>query len=137
MSNLITAGAASDHIVSLLQTLGKGTIGTSLFVNKEPDGAGVLDNVVTVYDSPAHRAPELNYTWEYPSVQVRVRRKPGDWQAGKLFVLELMEALHCYVGTISSIKYHLVRVINGPIPLGEDERGRPRWTFNCEINRST
>lgn len=137
MSNLITTGAASDHIVSLLQTLGKGTIGTSLFVNKEPDGTGVQDNVVTVYDTGHFKAPELEYVWEYPSIQVRVRRKPGDWQAGKLFVLELMNALQGYVGTISLVKYHLVRVVNGPIPLGEDERGRPRWTFNCEINRST
>lgn len=137
MSNIIVSGDASSHIASLLQTLGKGIMGTSLFVNKEPDRVEIQDNVVTVYDTPAHRPPELGYNWEYPSIQVRVRRKPGNWQAGKLFVLGLMGALHGYVGTIGSVKYHLVRVVNGPIPLGEDERGRPRWTFNCEINRST
>jgi hypothetical protein len=134
MTYIITTKTAADDIATLLASLGYGTIGTDLFINKEPD---VPHECVTVYEGSAHGTPETGYSWESPSVQVRVRRKAGDYQNGKLEVLKRMNALHGYVGTVGVIKYSLIRVVNGPVPLGEDEKGRPRWVFNCEIQRST
>jgi len=134
--SIITTSTAAKGIAQILVNLGYGTIGTDLFVHKEPDGVNVKDDVVTCYDTTPHKPPELNYTYEYPSVQVRVRGKINGGQAANIRAMQLMSALHGYVGSANSIDYRMVRVVNGPIPLGEDERGRPRFTFNLEIHRT-
>lgn len=137
MSNILTTTTPAKDVATLLSSLGYGTIGTDLFVWKEPDDSTVTkDDIVTIYDTGYSKNPEVNYYYEYPTVQVRVRWKAGKYQTGKIKVMELMNALHGYVGLIGDINYHLIRVVNGPLDLGEDDRGRPRWTFNCEIQRS-
>jgi hypothetical protein len=138
MSNIITTYTAARDVAALLSSLGYGAIGTDLFVWKEPDDpASVKDEVVTVYDTGQFQPSELNYSYEYPTIQVRVRGKPGKYQAGKTKVMELMNALHGYVGVVGSTYYHLIKVAHGITDLGEDDRGRPRWSFNCEIQRSS
>lgn len=138
MTNILTTYTAAQDVASLLSSLGYGTIGTDLFVWKEPDDStNVKDDVATVYDTGQFQSPELNYSYEYPTVQVRVRGKAGKYQDGKAKVMRLMNALHGYVGTVGSIYYHLIRVSSGVMDLGEDDRGRPRWTFNCEVQRSS
>lgn len=136
MSDIITTGTTAEDVLKILADAGKGVAGVSLFAASEPDGDNVQDEVVTIYDTPAHGAPELNYGYEYPSVQVRVRGKP--WQQSRTVsrVLQLMNVLHGYCGTVGDVTYHLIRVVNGPNSLGTDQRDRPRWTFNCEIQRS-
>jgi len=137
MSNIVTTYTAARDVATLLSSLGYGTIGTDLFVWKEPDdSASVKDEIVTIYDTGQSQPFELEYSYEYPTIQVRVRGKPGKYQAGKTKVMELMNALHGYTGLIGSVSYHLIRVTFGITDLGEDDRGRPRWTFNCEIQRS-
>lgn len=132
MSNIITSSAAAEDILTILSA-SHGTLGIDLFSNDEPDSP---DNVVTVYDTGASRAPMLDMTWEYPTVQVRIRRRMGFVLEGKQKALALMNALHGYVGTVGSVRYASIRVVNGPIPLGNDDRGRPRFTFNLEIQRT-
>ena len=137
MSNIITSTTPAQDVVTVLSAAGHGGLGVDLWVGSEPDGTGVLDNVITVYDTTPHRPPEINYSFEYPSIQVRVRRKPGLGQVCREKALSLMNSLHGYVGEVGAIKYHAIRVISGPISLGEDERGRPRYVFNCSLERST
>lgn len=132
---MITSNTSASDMAGILASAGLGVVGTDIFVNKEPD-KGVTDNTITVYDTAPAYPSEINYEYEYPCVQVRVRSKPHQHTSGSIRVLECVDALHGYVGTIGGIKYHLVRVVNGPFSLGEDERGRPLWTFNCEIQRS-
>ena len=134
MANIITSSSAAEDIASLLASLGHGTVAEDIFINKEPDGPGVSDCVITLYDTDPWSPPELSYDWEYPGLQVRVRW--SSYQEGKAKARELMQALHGYVGTVGSIKYHLIRVANGPVALGEDSKGRPRFTFNLELQRS-
>lgn len=133
MSNVILTSAPAEDVRSIVATGGFGTVGTDLFSNREPDSP---DDCVTVYDTGASKPSELSYTWEYPTVQVRVRAKRDAYTVGKGRVLQIMNLLHGFVGSVGSVKYRLIQVVNGPVPLGEDERGRPRWTFNCEIQRS-
>lgn len=137
MSNIITSTTAAQDIATILSVAGHGGLGVDLFVGSEPDGVDILDNVITVYDTTPHKPPEVNYNFEYPSVQVRVRRKPGLTQTCWEKALALMNSLHGYVGQVGAIKYHAIRVISGPIFLGEDERGRPRHVLNCNLERSS
>jgi hypothetical protein len=137
MSNLIAVTTPAEDMATLLSSLGYGTINTDIFVWKEPDDASrILDNIIVLYDTGHSKPPEVDYNYEYPTIQVRVRRKGGNQRAAQHRVLTLMNALHGYVGTVGSIKYLMVKVVNGPLPLGEDDRGRLRWTFNCEIQRT-
>lgn len=137
MSNIITSTTPAQDIVTILASEGHGTLGVDLWVASEPDGDGILDNVITVYDTTPHKPPEVNYNFEYPSIQVRVRRKPGFDQACREKALDLMNSLHGYVGTVGSIQYHAIRAISGPISLGEDERGRSRYVCNFNLERSS
>jgi hypothetical protein len=137
MSNIIYSSSAAQDLAAILSSLGMGTIGTDLFVWKEPDGTTVKDYIVTLYDTGEWVPPELEYGYEYPSVQVRVRWKSGDRRNGLTQVHGIRNAFHGYVGAVEGIQYHLIRVISGVMDIGEDDKGRPRWTFNCEIQRSS
>jgi hypothetical protein len=136
MSNILTSTTAARDIISLLSSLGYGTIGTDLFVWKEPDGAGVRDSLITAYDTGSWKEPEIEYGYEYPTVQIKVRWKAGDQTSGRTRTLVLMNALHGYVGTVGAVNYRLIKVSNGPLDLGEDKQGRNSWAFNLEIQRS-
>lgn len=136
MSNIVIITTAAQDVATLLASLGYGTIGTDLFVWKEPDDENTKDNITTIYDSGDWLRPELGYSYEYPSVQIRIRWSAGNNRAAKARLLAIKNALHGYVGTIGTIQYHLVRASFGDTFLGEDDRGRPRWSFNCEIQRS-
>lgn len=133
MSNIITSSCAAEDVLTILSA-SHGTLGVDLFSNSEPDSP---DNAVTIYDTGSSRPSELEMTWEYPTVQVRVRRRMGKYLEGKTKALALMNTLHGYVGAVGSVQYALIKVVNGPIPLGDDDKGRPRWTFNLEIQRTT
>jgi hypothetical protein len=138
MSNLITTKTPAEDIATLLASLGMGTIGVDIFVWKEPDDSSkIQDNIITIYDTGQFRPSEVEYVYEYPTIQLRYRHKGGARRAGLRAVSSYMNALHGYVGQIGSIKYPVVRVVNGPLDLGEDDRGRVRWTFNCEMHRTT
>jgi hypothetical protein len=137
MSYIITDYTPARDIATLLNTLDYGSIGVDIHVHREPDGDEVLDNVITVYDTSPWRPPELEYSWEYPSCQIRVRRKAGNKETAKAAVLAIMDSLHAYTGSVGSNTYHLIRVVNGPVDIGEDDRGRSRFTFNIEMHRST
>lgn len=133
MSNIITSSCPAEDILSILSS-SHGTLGVDLFSNSEPSDP---DNVVTVYDTGSSRPSKLEMVWEYPTVQVRVRRRMGHYVDGKAKVLALMNALHGFVGSVGTVQYALIEVVNGPISLGDDDRGRPRWAFNLEIQRTT
>ncbi len=135
MSNLITTTTAAEDVAGIFAALGYGTIGTDIFVGSEPDGDQVQDNVFTVYDTTQFRPAEVNYCYEYPSVQCRLRWRAANARTGARRTQVLMNAVHGYVGSIGGINYRMIRVVNGPIPLGRDHRGRYRYTFNLEIQR--
>lgn len=136
MSNLITTETAAHDIAALLASLGYGTVGTDIFTHEEPDGDYVQDDTITVYDTSPLRPPETEYVYEYPSAQVRVRRHSPNARVAAARVMTIMNALHGYVGTVGSNKYTMIRVVNGPMPLGKDHRGRYRFTFNLDLQRS-
>lgn len=133
MSGIITTSSPAEDILTILSS-NYGTLGVDLFTNEEPIDP---DNVVTVYDTGSSRPPLLDSTYEYPTVQVRIRRRLGNTLAGKQKARDLMNYLHGYVGAVGSVQYTMIKVVNGPIPLGNDGKGRPRFTFNLEIQRTT
>lgn len=135
MSNLITTDTAAEDVMAIMATLGYGTVGTDLFAHEEPDGDYAQDNTITFYDTSDFRPPEVNYNYEYPGVQVRVRRRADSARTAARSTMVFMNALHGYTGTVGGNRYAMIRVLNGPLPLGKDHRGRWRFTFNLEIQR--
>ena len=133
MSNILTSSCAAEDVLTILSA-SHGTLGVDLFTNFEPDDP---DDVVTIYDTGYSSPPMLDMCWERPTAQVRVRGRVGRHKDCKEKALLLMNALHNYVGAVGSIQYASIAVVNGPIALGADDRGRPRWVFNLGIQRTS
>jgi hypothetical protein len=129
---MITSSTPANDVATLLSTLGYGTIATDIFVWQAPDSP---DNIITVYDVTISE-PEINYTYDRHSVQIMVRRKRANQDESRLRLLQIMSALHGYVGSVGGVSYHLIKVTSGPLDIGEDDKGRLRWTINLEIQRS-
>lgn len=129
---MITTSTPAKDLATLLVSLGYGTIATDIFVWYAP---ATPDNIITIYDVTISD-PEINYTYDRHSIQIMVRRKPQNQDDSRLLCLRIMNALHGYVGAIGAATYHLIKVTSGPLDIGEDDKGRLRWTINLEVQRS-
>lgn len=134
---MITERSAAEDVAAILETGGLGNVGVDVFINTGRDFLSSPDSMVIVSDYPFHRPPDPNGDYEYCMVQVIVRRKAFDLRGGVLKVLGLMDALNAYCGTVSAIRYSGIFIQSGFLYLGEDDKGRPSWSFNVEAQRTT
>jgi hypothetical protein len=122
ISSLIAAGGLSL------------TLGTNLFVSKEP---ATPNNTVTVFDG-ANSPPMLTFTkgenYFYDAVQIRVRNM--DSQAGYAIASSIVTLLHGQGQvTVNGTLYSVIYCSNGPVPLGWDDNGRVLYVLNFETQR--
>lgn len=122
------------------QGVGQSTaFGTDWFIVQgySQDGDGFADRqiIIAEYAGP----PALNrWAIDYPNVQVSVRGKADDYQAVREKIQDVFDALHeqeVYLGA----NFVYMESKNGPIPMGVDEKKRPRlaWNFASMRNRPT
>jgi hypothetical protein len=108
---------------------------TSLFVNREP---ATPDNVVTIFDyfGGRHALTLDGQTYEYPSIQIRVRNREQS-EAWKI-IYRIYTSLHgraheTWNGTI----YEVIYASGGPALLDWDDNDRCRLIINFNIQRKS
>lgn len=110
---------------------------TNLFVNLEPDRGGVLDKVVTIYDTGGAE-PDTERTLEYPTVMIRGRGDIGNYGGIYTLLESIKNELHGTANkTINGARYIGIWLTSDIFFIGYDEKKRPIVTINLRIQRTT
>ena len=110
------------------------TFATDLFVSEMPT---IPDLCVTVYDSGGYD-PQANYTYERPTIQVRVRGDRGGYIAAHSLTQSVRDVLHATAGgAINGTTYVGIWQEGDIMPLGYDTNHRPELSMNFRIHRTT
>jgi len=131
----------SADIKDLLVTAGVGTfaLGTStdwsINISQEPPFPTVPHTAITIYDTGGF-APNARFLLEEPTVQVRIRGNPNDYQAAYLKAQAVKDALLGRPGsTLNGNKYVGIWQDSDIISLGNDDNDRPILVANFKIVR--
>jgi len=107
---------------------------TDLFVAKMPE---TPDECVCIYDSGGG-SPEVNYEYDFPSVQVRVRGNRFAYQTGWALAKDVRDVLHGKTNEIINSTRYIQIVSSGDIIFVTwDEMERPIFSINFEIHRAS
>jgi len=132
--------APARDIKDLLEASSAGTgltFGTNLFVSQEPDGAGVADRVVTVYDTGGGEL-DTKRTLKTPTVMVKVRGNRHGYQNGYTLAELITTTLHAVENTtVNSTRYVYIIATSDINFLGYDKLNRPSWSVNFRIMRTS
>lgn len=112
------------------------TFGVNLFVSEMPETAGLA---VCVYDSGG-MAPEPDYVYERPHVQVQVRgsRVPGAYVAAHNMAQQIRDFLMAERNPIvNGARYIGLWPLSDVNFVGYDENHRPQVTVNFRLHRTT
>ena len=123
--------ALLEDISLRLDSQGRGTRGTNLFIGRSPDDP---DNVVVIWEmqgqepynsmGPSGTAPYV----KRPRFQIMVRNT--SYAAAQTLADQIFTDLHWFKGTIDSTDYMLIRALNQPYSAGEDENRRAQLMCN-------
>lgn len=125
----------SVDVVDMLESSDLGLVfATNLFVGHEPP---TPDECVTVYDTPGG-SPQLtmeNSPYFYPTVSIRVRSM--SYTRGFDLVNSIKEELHGLSHQLWNGSYYsVISCAQEPFHMDFDERKRPRFVVNFNIQRS-
>jgi len=123
-----------DLAVYLQDTVGTGTIGTSLFKGLMPSTPDVC---IALYEYGG-RAPDTVFgaatiSLEYPRIQIVVRGASHDYDGPRDRAETIYQAV-AQVGnqTVNSIRYQTITPLQSPFLLRRDANGRVEIAFNVE-----
>ena len=109
------------------------TFATDLFVGTMPDSP---DLCLVIRDTAGFK-PESRYEWKRPGAQIVVRGAEGGYRAAYTLIKAAYDALHAQNNlTINSTVYKLIEAAHEPIYLGEDDKERPMFSLNFEVQRA-
>jgi hypothetical protein len=109
------------------------TYATDLFVSEMPESP---DLCVAVYDTGGFD-PESDYSYERPTVQVKVRGDKGKYLIAHSLLQSIRDVLHATHGeTINTGLYVGIWQMGDILFLGYDQNKRPELTANFRIHRT-
>ena len=112
------------------------TFATDLFVSEMPDDPVVPDRCVAVHDTGGF-APEANYNYEKPTVQVQVRGARGGYRAAHQLMQAIRDEIHGDANvTWNGTRYIGIWAQGDILSLGYDEKQRPLLTLNYLLHRT-
>lgn len=125
-------GSPAADIGQMLEDAGVGTLGTDIFVGRDPD---VPILTYAIYDTGGI-APNPKFLRDEPSVQVRVRGTVNAYEAAYT-AAQLVKDILLGAATqvINSIDYVLFTEIGEILSLGYDESDRPILVSNWRLVR--
>lgn len=129
--------APSEDIKDFLEDEGSSLgliFATNLFIGEMPE---TPNECVAVFDGPGE-APEHDYEYKRPSVQVRVRADKGDYTSAYTLaegILDILKAQHNV--TKNSTRYVGIWADSDILALGKDANGRFQFSMNFSIHRTT
>lgn len=131
----------SADIKDLLVTAGIGVFaGTSstaysINISQEPPFPTVPHTAITIYDTGG-TAPNARFLLDHPTVQIRIRGNPNDYQAAYLKALDVKDALlGIPQSTVNGVRYVGIWQDSDLISLGNDDNDRPIIVANFRIVR--
>ena len=126
--------SAAEDIKDYLVDQGVGTLKTDLFVGDMPN---TPDACVSIVDSPG-LSPELRYEWERPGIQILTRASIGGYRSAYTKAKLVYDTLHGTTNeTINATIYKLIAAAHSPLYVGKDEKNRPMWSINFNIQRTS
>ena len=126
----------SEDIKDILEAISSLTLtfATDLFISEMPT---TPDNAVCIFDTGGYE-PEANYTYERPTIQVRVRGAGGGYLAAHEQAQAIRDELHALTNTtINGARYVAIWQEGDIISVGQDDNNRPNVTVNFRIHRTT
>jgi len=127
----------SEDIKDLLIESSSGltlVFGTDLHISRMPENP---DECVSIYDGPGG-APQANYEYDFPSVQVRVRGAKMGYTATWALAKEIRDVLHAVTNrTINLTRYIQIVCSSDVMFVAWDESNRPIFTVNFAIHRTS
>lgn len=133
----MTQLSASEELVELLiasdADIGElgASSGWSIHLGRMEDSP---DTCISLIDGVPSDSPSPNYTYDYPSVQIRVRGNQGGYSEAHAKILEIKNLIHGGINeVIGDSKYIQILCAIDIEFLGFDEKDRPIWssTFDC------
>ena len=124
-----------EAIGDFLVTNGSGTLGTNLFLSKMP---ATPDYCIAVYEyegmSPVESMGSAAYDIDKPRIQIIVRGARDDYPTARNGLKTIRDAVAGITNTtISSTKVLRVMSIGSILPLGLDDKERPRLVANFQV----
>jgi hypothetical protein len=126
--------SSAIDLAELLEDLGRGTVGTTIFTNQKPS---TPDAVICLFDY-AGQAPEWTSTSKYdkPSLQVLVRDVANSDGAALALAETIYKDLDGFTGIVNGTYFLKVEAIqSGPTPMGKDEIGRIEYVWNFYVKK--
>ena len=124
---------ASEDIKDILVADGVGAFGTDLFISLMPE---TPDACVSIYDTGG-MDPILNYVYDYPTVQVRIRGAIFGYQNAWDKAKEVKDALHGLTNeTWNSTRYIQIGCVGDIMFIHYDDNNRPTLTVNFLVHRT-
>ena len=109
------------------------TFATDLFVSEMPT---TPDACVCVYDSGGDD-PEVEYTYERPHVQVRIRGDKGGYEVAHELARAIRDTLSGTANyTINAARYVGIWAVGDILSIGYDNNQRPLLTVNFRLHRT-
>jgi hypothetical protein len=121
-----------SEIGNYLQTQGKGTLGTDIFLGLLPDQP---DDCIALFEY-AGSPPDLHWNGEYPGLQARVRNT--SYAAARTKIGDVVDELHGLCEqTLSGTRYLLIKAKGSPEILKRDSNNRIELFVNFEIMKES
>lgn len=113
---------------------GVGTFGTDIFIGIMPE---TPDACICISDASGLK-PESRYEWEYPGLQVLVRKAEGNYVTAREKIIQIKDCLHGLNNrTINGTIYKMIVAAHEPLYLGVDGINRPMFSINFELQRTS
>lgn len=115
------------------------TEATTGFINKEPGDNDIKDGdpIATIYDTGGFDPEATGKTFDKPTINIRVKGKPGDIAGTIALVQSIKGALHQRTPeTISNTRYMGIWQVGEIAFVEYDERNRPIFTANFRMHRT-
>lgn len=108
-----------------------------LFISEIPDVGSVPDRAVGVFDTPGF-APEANYQYERPTVQVRVRGNRGDYLGTHTLGQAIRNLLNGTANVVlNGARYIGIWASSDVFFVSYDSKHRPIVTVNFRVHRTS
>jgi hypothetical protein len=113
------------------------SLGTDLFINKQPDGLPDQDPIAAIYDTGGFPPLATGKVFDQPTIMVRVIGKDGDIAGARDLAQAIKAALHQRTPeSIGGTRYMGIWQ-TGEIAFVEyDEKNRPVFSLNFRIHRT-
>jgi hypothetical protein len=127
-----------DGIGSVLQSAGVGTLGTNLFLSRQPESP---DACVTVIESGAgvnlYTHGIVGNALTMTNIQVTARAAREDYQAARTKITAVIAALEAVAETTADgVRLLRVESLGRPIPMGYDGNDRPEIAMNFTVTHA-